>query len=68
MKPLKIELDLSGFREIIEIQSQAEEFLKSHSEETETVKDKQNIVLNCEYLLNADPLSPYLDIEKMEEL
>lgn len=58
-----LEIDLSRFREIINMKKEAEEFLKSHSEQTEKVRDKQNIVMNCDFVLNAEPLSNYINIE-----
>ena len=67
MKPLQNEIDLSVFREIVTMKKEAEEFLKSHSVDTGKVRSKQNIILNCDYLLNADPVSHYLDIVKIVE-
>lgn len=67
MKPLQNEIDLSVFREIVKSKKEAEEFLKSHSVDTGKVRSKQNIVLNCDYLLKAEPISHYLDIEKIVE-
>lgn len=47
-----LEIDLVTLRaEIIEMKNEAEEYLKTHSEETGKVRAKKNILLNCEWLL-----------------
>lgn len=65
MKTLDIELDLSPFREIIKMKKEAEKFLASASEETPGYRDKQNIILNCDFLLMVRPALHYLEYESV---
>jgi len=47
-----IEIDLVALRaEIIGMKTEAEEYLKTHSEDTGKVRAKKNILLNCAWLL-----------------
>jgi len=66
MTALEDELDLTVFREIVEMKKEAEEFLKSHSEEkTRKYRAKQNIVLNCEYLLAVSKMPRFEEYESV---